>query len=132
MQALGLNANSLASNIGKVGLTGTLQDMTDAILRNTSGGSVMLGYMKEMTPAAQGLARGILSGKLSTNDLTTALKGLNPEQAALVEAFEKSATGATGLKQTYDGAMKAMVGGATGLNVALLLGGKNAKTFAST
>ena len=131
MKALGLNANSLASNIGKVGLTGTLQDMTDAILRNTSGGSVMLGYMKEMTPAAQGLARGILSGKLSTNDLTTALKGLNPEQAALVEAFEKSATGATGLKQTYDGAMKAMVGGATGLNVALLLGGKNAKTFAS-
>ena len=36
----------------------------------------------------------------------------------------------TGVKETFDAAMKTMVGGATGLNVALLLSGEHAKTFA--
>jgi TP901 family phage tail tape measure protein len=129
MKALGLNANQVSSSFGKVGLTGTLQEYTDAILKNTSGGSVMLGYMGEMTPAAQGLARGILAGTLTTGQLTQAVKGLNPQQAALIEKFKTAATSATGLKQTYSGAMAALTGGATGLNVALMLSGQHMKTF---
>lgn len=129
MRALGLNANDLNKNIGKVGLTGTMQTLTEAILRNSHGGNVLLGYMKEMSPEAQGLARQILAGSISTKQLQTAVKGLNPEQAKLIGLFENSATSATGLKQTYAGAMAAMTGGATGLNVALMLGGTHAKTF---
>ena len=75
MRALGLNANQVSNDMGKEGLTGTLQTLTDAILKNTSGGSVLLGYMQEMSPQAQGLAREILSGSISTNSLATAVKG---------------------------------------------------------
>jgi TP901 family phage tail tape measure protein len=129
MKDLGLSANDVASRLGQRGLTGTLSVLTEAILKNSKGGSVLASSFKQMSPAAQALSEKIIQGKISTNDLTTALKGLNPEQAALVTSFEKSAVGATGLKQTFDAAMAKMVGGATGLNVALLLGGKNAAAF---
>jgi TP901 family phage tail tape measure protein len=125
MKALGLNANSLSQNLGTTGLAGTIDEMRNAILRNTSGGSVMLGYLKEMSPAAQSLANQILSGSITTGALTTAVKGLNPEQAHLITMFKSSATSATGLKQTYTEAMSKMTGGATGLNVALMLSGKH-------
>ena len=41
MKLMGLNANSVAQNVGKVGLTGTLDQLTEAVLRNSKGGSVM-------------------------------------------------------------------------------------------
>lgn len=129
MRALGLNANEVSQNLGKVGLTGTLEQLQTAILNNTKGGSVLLGDMKDMTPAARQLANEILNGSISAGALSKAVGKLNPEQAALVKAFDSSATSATGLKQSYLGAMKNMVGGATGLNVALALGGQNMATF---
>ena len=129
MKVLGLNANSLSRNVGKAGLTGTLDEMTAAILRNSKGGMIMASGFKSMTAPAKALAMQILAGTISSAGLTTAIGKLNPVQAALVTNFDKSATSATGLKQTFDGAMKTMVGGATGLNVALLLGGKNAGVF---
>jgi hypothetical protein len=125
MKALGLNANNLSEHLGSTGLAGTLDVMRNAILKNTTGGSVMLGYLKEMSPAAQSLANQILAGSITTGVLTTAVKGLNPEQAHLITLFKGAATSATGLKQTYTQAMSKMVGGATGLNVALMLSGKH-------
>ena len=131
MKNLGLNANELSTHIGKVGLTGTLDEMTAAILRNTKGGMVLSSGFNQMNPAAKSLATSILAGTISTKALSTATQALSPEQAALVTKFASTASSATGLKETFDGAMKKMVGGATGLNVALLLGGKNASTFAA-
>ena len=125
MRALGLNANTVSQNLGKTGLAGTLNVLRDAVLRNTQGGMVMLGYLNLMTPAAQGLAQGIMAGTISTGELTKATKQLSPEQAALVTKFRTAAVSATGLKQTFVGAMKAMTGGATGMNVALMLTGKH-------
>lgn len=125
MRALGLNANDVSKNLGKTGLAGTLSELRNAVLSNTSGGSVMLGYLKEMSPAAQSLANQVMAGSISTGALTTAVKGLNPEQARLVTMFKTAATSATGLKQTYTGAMSKMLGGATGLNTALMLTGKH-------
>jgi hypothetical protein len=131
MAALGLNANTVSSHLGSEGLTGTLDELTNAILKNTSGGSVLVGYMNQMTPAARSLAQQILAGSISTGTLTNDVKTLNPEQAKLISLFDTSATSATGLKQSYDAALAKMTGGATGLNVALMLGGKNASTFKS-
>ena len=125
MRALGLNANSVSKNLGKTGLAGTMNEMRDAVLRNTSGGYVMLGYLKLMTPAAQGLSNQIMAGTITTGQLTTAMKTLNPEQAALVTRFKAAAVSATGLKQTYSAAMSKMTGGQMGLNVALMLTGKH-------
>jgi hypothetical protein len=130
MRAMGLNALDVENNLGKQGLTGTLQTLTDAILKNTQGGNVLLGYMRQMTPAAKGLAQEILQGKISTEGLREAVYNLNPEQAKLISLFDTAATSATGLKQTFSGALSTMVGGATGLNTALMLTGTHAKTFA--
>src|SRR5580700_7741944 len=129
MKALGLNANDISRNIGKEGLTGTLNILTEAILKSSKGGEALAASFDGMDPATKGLARGILAGKVSTEDLTTAEKGMSVQQAALIGSFAKTAGSATGLKTTYDGAMKTMTGGATGLNVALLLGGKRMSTF---
>lgn len=131
MKTLGLNANELSSNVGKVGLTGTLDQMTAAILRNTQGGSVLASGFQNMTPPARALAEQILNNSISSKALTTAMGGLSPVQAKLVSEFDASATSATGLKQTFDDAMKTMAGGATGLNVALELSGSHSKTFAA-
>ena len=130
MRALGISALQVQKNLGRQQLTGTLDEYTQAILRNSKGGQVSLGYMKLMAPATQALAQGILSGKLSTEQLRQATYNLNPQQAKLLSLFNTSATSATGLKQSYTGAMAALTGGATGLNVALMLTGKNSKTFA--
>ncbi len=129
MRALGLSANKVSQSLSRQGLTGTLQTYTDAILKNSQGGSVLLGYMKQMSPAAQGLARSILSGTIGTKALRDAVYNLNPQQAKLISLFESAATSATGLKQTYTGAMATLTGGATGLNVALMLSGKHMATF---
>jgi hypothetical protein len=130
MRAMGLNALDVENNLGKEGLTGTLGELTDAILKNTQGGNVLLGYMNQMSPAAKGLAQEILQGKISTEGLREAVYNLNPEQAKLISLFDTAATSATGLKQTFSGALSTMVGGATGLNTALMLTDSHAKTFA--
>ena len=129
MADLGLNANTISKNLGKVGLTGTLDELTEAILRNQKGGSILASSFDQMAGPAKALAEEILKGSISSGALTNAEKALSPMQAALVAQFDKSATSATGLKQTFDSAMKTMMGGATGLNVALLLGGQNASVF---
>ena len=131
MKLMGLNANSVAQNVGKVGLTGTLDQLTEAVLRNSKGGSVMAASFSGMGTAAKGLATQILEGTITAKGLSTALQGLSPAQAKLVSAFDTTATSTTGVKETFDAAMKTMVGGATGLNVALLLSGEHAKTFAA-
>jgi TP901 family phage tail tape measure protein len=129
MKALGLNANEVSQNLGKTGLSGTLNQLRNAVLSNSQGGVVMLGYLKEMSPAAQSLSNQIMAGSISTGNLTNAVKLLNPEQAALVTKFKTAATSATGLQQTYTGAMGKMLGGSTGLNTALMLTGSHMTTM---
>ena len=129
MRDLGLSANDVSTHLGQRGLTGTISLLTEAILKNSKGGSVLASTYNAMSPAAQGIAREIAAGTISTNDLSTAMKALSPEQAALITQFQTSATSATGLKQTFDAAMQKMVGGAQGLNTVLELGGKNASVF---
>lgn len=129
MQAMGLNANKVAQEIGSRGLTGTLSTLTEAILRNSKGGMVLAGDMAKMTPAAAALSDKILAGGISFIKARTAMQALSPVQEKLVSNFQSQAQSATGLKQTFDAAMSKMVGGATGLNVALLIGGKHMDAF---
>jgi phage-related protein len=130
MRYLGLNANQVSTSLKGQGLTGVMNEFTTAILKNSQGGMVSLGYYKQMTPATQALAQGILAGKVSTEDLTTAMKGMTPQQAQVITQFKAAAVSATGLKQTYTGALATLTGGATGLNTSLMLTGKNAGAFA--
>jgi hypothetical protein len=130
MRYLGLSANQVSTSLKGQGLTGVMNEYTTAILKNTQGGMVSLGFYKQMTPATQALAQGILAGKVTTQDMTTALKGMTPQQAQVITQFKAAAVSATGLKQTYTGALATLTGGATGLNTSLMLTGKNASAFA--
>ena len=58
MKVLGLSATTVAQNLGKEGLTGTLDEMTAAILRNTKGGEVLATGFANMTPQAKALGKG--------------------------------------------------------------------------
>ena len=131
MRDFGLNANKVSSQLGKVGLTGTISELTQAILTHTKGGMVLASTYDNLSAKAKGYATAVLAGTITSKELTTAENGLSPTQAALVKQFAASAVSATGLKQTFSGAMKTMMGGATGLQVALLLGGKNMAAFKS-
>ncbi len=85
------------------------------------------------TMAALGLNSNDVSMKLGQRGLTGTI--------ALLEATVKKHEGADGLVHiwskgkdtalTFDSAMKKMMGGAVGLNTALMLGGDNAKQFAA-
>lgn len=130
MRYLGLSANQVSTSLKGQGLTGVMNEFTQAILKNTQGGMVSLGFYKQMTPATQAYAQGILAGKVTTQDLTTAIKGMTPQQAQIITQFKAAAVSATGLKQTYTGALASLTGGATGLNTSLMLTGKNAAVFA--
>ena len=130
MRYLGISANQVSTSLKGQGLTGVMNEFTTAILKNTQGGMVSLGFYKQMTPATQALAQGILAGKVSTLDLTNAMKSMTPQQAQIITQFKAAAVSATGLKQTYTGALATLTGGATGLNTSLMLTGKNAGVFA--
>ena len=92
--------------------------------KSISNRVLLLSALCEGTTEVRDLlhAQGAEPWLLSPGQFDDFVRTYSLRQAALVKAFATSAAGATGLKQTYDGAMKAMTGGATGLNVALLLG----------
>lgn len=153
MQALGLNVNSLSKNIGKIGLTGTLDELTAAVARNTKGGDVLISTfnsskqaaanaqqeIKAMPASLQTLANAYLNGSVTSKQWTTDLQGLSPVQAALMKQFASTAdqtqkfnsllTSGSPAAQTYNAAMSNLLGGATGLKTALMLTGGRAATF---
>ena len=66
MKVLGLNANQVSDDLGSKGLTGTLQVMTEAILDNTKGGSVLAAVLRRHGPRKRRrYAEQILAGKLT-------------------------------------------------------------------
>jgi TP901 family phage tail tape measure protein len=153
MQALGLNVNAVSKNIGKVGLTGTLDELTQAVARNTQGGSVLISTfnaskqaaanaqqeIKAMPANLQSLANAYLNGSITSKQWATDLQGLSPVQAALMKQFATTAdqtqkfnqllTSGSPAAQTYNAAMSKLLGGTTGLKTALMLTGGRMDTF---
>lgn len=153
MQALGLNSNKIKDDLGKVGLTGTIQTLTQAIAAHTKGGDVLISTYNNATQAAanantmiksmpaglQKLAEGYLSGSTTALQWKTALKGLPPIQAALMgqfatlanktHSFNSLLASGAPAAQTYNAAMAKMVGGTTGLTTVLAIGGPHLTTY---
>jgi TP901 family phage tail tape measure protein len=155
MQALGLNSNQVSKSLGKVGLTGTLDALTQAVARNTKGGDVLISTfnaskqaaanaqteIKAMPANLQKLAQAYLNGSITSKQWTTDLKGLSPVQASLMKQFASTAdqthkfnnllTSGSPAAQTYNAAMSKLLGGTTGLKTALMLTGGRMGTFKS-
>jgi TP901 family phage tail tape measure protein len=153
MQALGLSSNDISQNLGKRGLTGTMEMLTQAVAAHTQGGQVLIStfrasgqaaadaskMMQSMPDNLQKLAKAYLAGSVSAKDWRTDLQGLDPVNQHLMAQFASVADKTHEFNdllakggpaaQTYNAAMGEMLGGATGLNTALMLTGSQMQTF---
>jgi phage-related protein len=154
MQMLGINATKLSEDLSSKGLTGTLDVLTNAIKSHFGpAGTVVISTFQQsatatqkvnemmagMTPTLKNLAQSFLDGSISQKQWRADLLALSPEQDHMMTQFATLANKAHGFntmltqgsaaEQTAAAALSKMMGGATGLNTALMLTGDNAKTF---
>lgn len=148
---LGIKSSDLAEHLGTKGLSGTLQEISDAIMKKMGpAGKVMLDafngnkvqaedamkMMSAMPQKLQDIAEGYKKGTLSLKDYRTDLKSLPADQANLLQQFVNLNNKANGFSdvlksgknasQDYGQALAAATGDATTMNVALMLTGDNA------
>lgn len=155
MQQFGISSVDVAQNLGKRGLTGTIGYLSETILKHMGpSGTVLLNTFNQsrfaaenastmfgqLTGKAKQLAKGVMDGSVTLNDYRQGLKALPDQQAALVRQWEQMYTKSKGFNdqlkqgspqaQTYTEALKKIMGGATGMNTALMLSGGSTQTFA--
>lgn len=156
MAQVGLNSVTLSKNLGKVGLAGTIEEVTNAIqqhmgpagtvvvsaFQNSAAATANLNtIMGKMPSNLKALATEIVNGTINTKDLRTATYGLNTEQAKQISQletvvgqtheFNSALTSGTPAQITAAKALQTMLGGQVGLNTALMLGSNNYKTVAA-
>jgi TP901 family phage tail tape measure protein len=147
---LGMSSSDLADMVGKRGLTGTLQDLSQLIISKMGpNGRVLMDALNQskdaandantmiskMPPSLQTLAKGYQNGSTSLYQWRKDLVGLAPEQANQLSQFAALQNQASGFNsllksgspaaQTYQDALRRVTGDATGLNTALMLTGEN-------
>src|SRR5437763_8335049 len=84
LAALGISATDVSTNLGTKGLSGTLNEITDAIQRKMGPGSTQivldLGDALNKLPASvKSFAQGLLDGTKSVGDLRAEIKNLPPD-----------------------------------------------------
>jgi TP901 family phage tail tape measure protein len=156
MQQLGINVTNLSKNLGKRGLTGTLDLVVNAIgksmgksglvminafRKSQSAGADLQTMVKSMPKNLADLSRGFLTGSVSMDDYRKGIKKMGADNAAMGTQFlslVKSSKGfSEALKsgnptaQTFTATLKKVLGGATGMNTALQLTGENMAGFKS-
>lgn len=154
MNRFGINASDVQTKLGQRGLTGTIGLLTQAITSKIpQGGSAILSAFTQSSTAAQDLqimlskmppefaklAKGYMSGSVSAKQWRQELSAQTGTNKHLMEQFsslyDKSHSFSDILAkggpaaQTYTSALASMMGGATGLNTALMLTGNNAGVF---
>ncbi len=155
MQQFGISSVDVAQNLGKRGLTGTISYLSETILKHMGpSGTILLNTFNQsrfaaenastmfgkLTGKAKQLAKGVMDGSVTLNDYRQGLKALPDQQAALVRQWEQMYNKSKGFNdqlkkgspqaQTYTEALKKIMGGATGMNTALMLSGGSTQTFA--
>jgi len=154
MARFGLSATDVSLNLGKRGLTGTIDLLTSTILgkMGPSGKVLMSAFegtkqsaedarimMSKMPSSLQKLAKEFLGGKISVQEWRQTLRGLPVDQANLLSHFASLVNKSKGFSRelksggpaakTYTDALKKMSGGAIGLNTILQLSGESADGF---
>jgi hypothetical protein len=156
MAAMGLNSSVVARNLGRDGLTGTLEELSSAITAHMGPAGVTITNAlnssqiaagkateayKAMTPAMQKYADEVISGAQNTVTARQLGQGFDLAQKTQIQQWEKLYKGASGFSDllkakspdalTYAAALARMTGGQTGLQVAMHLTGGNMTTFKS-
>lgn len=154
MARFGLTAQDVSLNLGKKGLTGTIDLLVQSVLTKMGpSGKVLLSsfndtkqaaaaaqvMLSKMAPATQKVAKEFLAGKIASADWKDDLKGMPVAQANLAKQFatlvDKNRGFSDELKKggpatkTFTEAIKKMSGGAIGLNTVLQLSGESQAGF---
>ncbi len=154
MQQLGINVVDLSSHLGSRGLTGTIDLITKAITAKMgpSGLVVADAFKKsqsatadarkelELMPASlQKLAKSYMDGTVTQSVWRKSLKTMDVGQRQLAQQFAATVNHSRGFNdmlkagnpaaQTFAGTLNKVMGGATGMNTALMLGGENMAYF---
>lgn len=154
MAQMGINSIDVAKNLGKKGLTGTLDELTQAVLHHMGPAGLVLQssfnqsklaaqsaqeMLKQLPPSLQKLGQGYLDGTVTQKQWMAALKDQPALAANLGRQFATTAKRAhgfaddlksgSGSAKTFNALMSDMTGGATGLATTLALTGGNMKTF---
>lgn len=154
MGQFGISSTNVASKLGQRGLSGTISYLADTVAHKMgpSGLIALSAFNKsasaaadakimldKLPPSVQGIAKAYLNGTASYTTWNTATKGLGLTARTMADQFATVAGKAHGFNsmltsgnpaaQTFAAAMSKMLGGATGLNVGLMLTGSHAKAF---
>jgi len=154
MARFGLSSVDVSTKIGKRGLTGTFELLTDTILKRMGpSGTVLMSafegtkqsaaaaqeMLKKIPPEFQDMAREFLGGKMILEDWTKFLKGVPVESRPMLQNFATLVNRSKGFSRelkaggsaskTYTDALRKMSGGAIGLNTILQLTGESLPGF---
>lgn len=154
MAAFGLSSSIVARDLGKVGLTGTLQELSKAItshmgpagltITNSMNTSAIAAgkaneMFKHLSPQVQGYAKQLLNGTMTTAQFRSSINKLSDNQSNMARQWLVSEHRARGFSDllksaspsalTYVAALSKMTGGQVGLQVALHLTGQNMPTY---
>lgn len=154
MQQVGLNVTDVTTKLGQRGLTGTIQLITNAIatklgpqgtvlvdtmMKSTTGTQDLNLMLSKMPAKLKDLSQGFLTGKVSMSTYRADFRGMGADGSAMGTQFMSLAQQVKGYNAqvkaggapavTAAAALKNIMGGATGMNTALMLGGANMKTF---
>lgn len=154
MLQMGLNATTVAQQLGTKGLTGTLQELFDAITAHMGpDGLVLQNAMKNATLATQDLNKEVAASPAPLRSLEQALLNGTTSFAAYRTAVRALPEGLTNLGQqfeatynqahsfnaqlvaginaspTFAAQLKAMTGQTDAMNAVMLLTGQNFTTF---
>jgi TP901 family phage tail tape measure protein len=152
---LGIRSDTLSKNLGKTGVSGAMNQISDAILQHMGpAGTVLLKTFNQSQIAAedatkmydalpkslQKVADQYKSGKISSHDWTVGLKSMSAVNASLVKQWAVQQNSSKGFSsalksgstttQSYTQALAKATGNATSMNVAMLLTGENSKATA--
>lgn len=152
LASIGITASDLTTQLAdpKVGITGALQQISDAIMQHMGpDGKVLIdsfnqsksaaadasAMISKMSPQLQTLAKQYLAGSISATDWRTDTRDLGASQANLANQFASVANQANGFNNllksgsptalSYSQALQKATGNATTMNVALMLTGEN-------
>jgi hypothetical protein len=143
---LGVQSQDLSDMLGQKGLSGTIDYIGEHIRAQMGPGAskVVLDLgtaLNGLNPKVQELAGHVLDGTMTMKDYTKAAQGLDVVSAKQAMSFAALAgsthtigteqLSAQTIMQSYTKAMRDAMGDATGLNVALMIGGENAGVTAN-
>jgi len=150
MARFGITSTDVSQNLGKNGLTGTIDILTKAITAKMGpSGKILLSAfegtkesakdaqieLKTMPKSLQDVAKSYLAGKISLEDWNQNMKSTPVNQQPMLRNFKTLVDRSHGFSRelkaggpaakTYTDALKKMSGGAIGLNTILQLSGES-------